>query len=219
MAAGLAAVRQELRRISGGRGQRPCRAANCPGFDILLGVVPDRRLEPTVVGILPHRRQPDGHRRRPLGWGRPGQPARTFVARGPLGLDSTRTRPSRRRRGGRSRATRRAPLRWKKYSLVSSAAMKPNPRSETTFLIVPVDMSPSCFPERGRRRTVRSRRRSTTRSSPRTAAPTHGQHPANSPPSRAAPCSTRSPSPLPEPAPRSSHGTQRRVGRSDCRAG
>jgi len=32
------------------------------------------------------------------------------------------------------------PERWKKYSFPSSAAMKPNPRSDTTFLMVPWDI-------------------------------------------------------------------------------
>src|SRR5262249_30878752 len=36
-----------------------------------------------------------------------------------------------------------SPLRWKKYSFPSSAAMKPKPRSETTFLMVPVVMATS----------------------------------------------------------------------------
>src|SRR5207249_7450834 len=60
---------------------------------------------------------------------------RTVFARGPLGLDSI------------SKETFSPPcslsklpsveLRWKKYSLPSSAAMKPKPRSETIFLMVP----------------------------------------------------------------------------------
>ena len=36
-----------------------------------------------------------------------------------------------------------SPPRWKKYSFSSSAAMKPKPRSETTFLMVPVVMRTS----------------------------------------------------------------------------
>src|SRR5437868_3671276 len=35
------------------------------------------------------------------------------------------------------------PIRWKKYSFPSSAAMKPNPRSWTSFLIVPVGIEHS----------------------------------------------------------------------------
>src|SRR5205807_1973864 len=40
---------------------------------------------------------------------------------------------------------RSSPSRWKKYSLPSSAAMKPNPRSETSFLMVPVVMPHDSF--------------------------------------------------------------------------
>src|SRR4029077_18342577 len=36
-----------------------------------------------------------------------------------------------------------SPVRWKKYSRPSSAAMNPNPRSETSFLMVPVGISNS----------------------------------------------------------------------------
>src|ERR1700680_4027742 len=35
------------------------------------------------------------------------------------------------------------PVRWKKYSPPSSAAMNPNPRSDTNFLMVPVGISHS----------------------------------------------------------------------------
>src|ERR1035437_7626177 len=72
------------------------------------------------------------------------------MARGPLGLVSisneTRSPPTRR---SKSRGAWRPP-RWKKYSFPSSAAMKPKPRSATTFLIVPVVMSDPCilFPNR-----------------------------------------------------------------------
>jgi hypothetical protein len=59
-------------------------------------------------------------------------------ARGPFWLGSisneTRSPPA-----SESKLTLESrPVRWKKYSLPSSAAMKPNPRSETSFLIVPV---------------------------------------------------------------------------------
>src|SRR4029079_4999492 len=40
------------------------------------------------------------------------------------------------------------PPRWKKYSFASSPAMKPKPRSDTTFLMVPVVMWTSNFPNR-----------------------------------------------------------------------
>src|SRR5262252_5804540 len=60
------------------------------------------------------------------------------LARGPFWLGSiskfTRSPPA-----SESKLTlESSPVRWKKYSLPSSAAMKPNPRSETSFLIVPV---------------------------------------------------------------------------------
>src|SRR4029079_2831904 len=51
-----------------------------------------------------------------------------------------------------------SPLRWKKYSFPSSAAMKPKPRSDTTFLMVPVVTVTSTLLEHGGgSRTVRSR--------------------------------------------------------------
>src|SRR6476661_8768792 len=52
------------------------------------------------------------------------------------------------------------PSRWKKYSFPSSAAMKPKPRSETTFLIVPVVTVTSTLlsNEQNSRRTVSSRK-------------------------------------------------------------
>src|ERR1035437_8009514 len=76
--------------------------------------------------------------------------ADTCTARGPLGLVSTsnetRSPPARR---SKSRGATRPP-RWKKYSLPSSAAMNPKPRSATTFLIVPVAITDPCilFPNR-----------------------------------------------------------------------
>src|SRR5438094_8917506 len=64
---------------------------------------------------------------------------RTLLARGPLGLDSISNetfsppwRPSK---------SPSVPLRWKKYSCPSSALMNPKPRSETSFLMVPVGIS------------------------------------------------------------------------------
>src|SRR4029078_3081373 len=52
------------------------------------------------------------------------------------------------------------PSRWKKHSFPSSAAMKPKPRSETTFLIVPVVTATSTplSNEQNSRRTVSSRK-------------------------------------------------------------
>src|ERR1035437_9709399 len=69
------------------------------------------------------------------------------MARGPLGLVSisneTRSPPTRRSNSSGDWT----PPRWKKYSFPSSAAIKPKPRSATTFLIVPVVMSdPFFFP-------------------------------------------------------------------------
>src|SRR5215831_3738224 len=60
------------------------------------------------------------------------------LARGPFWLGSisklTRSPPAR-----ESKLTLESrPVRWKKYSRPSSAAMKPNPRSDTSFLMVPV---------------------------------------------------------------------------------
>src|SRR5579864_2996205 len=64
---------------------------------------------------------------------------RTLLARGPLGLDSISNetfsppwRPSK---------SPSVPLRWKKYSCPSSALINPKPRSETSFLMVPVGIS------------------------------------------------------------------------------
>src|SRR5450759_5598446 len=62
-------------------------------------------------------------------------------ARGPFWLASisklTRSPPA-----SESKLTAESrPVRWKKYSRPSSAAMNPNPRSETNFLTVPVGIS------------------------------------------------------------------------------
>jgi hypothetical protein len=62
-------------------------------------------------------------------------------ARGPFWLGSisklTRSPPA-----SESKFTAESrPVRWKKYSRPSSAAMNPNPRSETNFLMVPVGIS------------------------------------------------------------------------------
>ena len=87
----------------------------------------------------------DDGRGRPAGGGPPcGGPVRLggahLLARGPLGLASisnvTCSPPTRRSKS--SEESR--PPRWKKYSFSSSAAMKPKPRSATTFLMVPVVM-------------------------------------------------------------------------------
>ena len=69
---------------------------------------------------------------------RSDQAAETLLARGPRGLcsiwNSTFSPPTRRSKlSDESSASR-----WKKYSLASSAVMKPKPRSEMTFLTVPV---------------------------------------------------------------------------------
>src|SRR5437870_3729610 len=65
------------------------------------------------------------------------------LARGPFWLGSisklTRSPPA-----SESKFTlESSPVRWKKYSFPSSAAMKPNPRSWTSFLIVPVGIEHS----------------------------------------------------------------------------
>src|SRR5438093_12762039 len=64
---------------------------------------------------------------------------RTVLAGGPLGRDSISNetfsppwRPSK---------SPSVPLRWKKYSCPSSALINPKPRSETSFLMVPVGIS------------------------------------------------------------------------------
>src|SRR5437867_8788996 len=59
---------------------------------------------------------------------------RTWPARGPFGLDSTLNvtlSPP------RSESKFSTPSRWKKYSEPSDPAMKPKPRSDTSFLMVP----------------------------------------------------------------------------------
>src|SRR5476651_269164 len=65
------------------------------------------------------------------------------MARGPLGLVSisneTRSPPTRRSNSSGDWT----PPRWKKYSFPSSAAMKPKPRSETSFLMVPLVIADS----------------------------------------------------------------------------
>src|SRR5262245_45063548 len=59
---------------------------------------------------------------------------RTWLARGPFALDSTLnvTLSPPRRESKLSTLSR-----WKRYSLPSDAEMKPKPRSETIFLMVP----------------------------------------------------------------------------------
>src|SRR5207237_6272266 len=86
------------------------------------------------------------------------QAARTWRARGPLSLRSiskvTRSPPP--RLSKLSELSR--PLRWKKYSCPSSAAMKPKPRSNTTFLTLPVILVSPYLPESATDARVRSRR-------------------------------------------------------------
>src|SRR6476646_759541 len=67
------------------------------------------------------------------------------LARGPFWLGSisklTRSPPA-----SESKLTLESrPVLWKKYSFPSSAAMKPNPRSETSFLMVPVGIDNLLF--------------------------------------------------------------------------
>ena len=77
---------------------------------------------------------------------------------GPWGSPRSRTRPSRRRSRRSKSSELSRPPRWKKYSFVSSAVMKPKPRSAMTFLMVPVVTSTSKASRTGKERTVRSRR-------------------------------------------------------------
>src|SRR5487761_1420094 len=84
------------------------------------------------------------------------QAARTCRARGPLSLVSTEklTRSPTARLSKLSEGSR--PLRWKKYSTPSSAVMNPKPRSDTTFLTLPVMLaSPVLLGSLGRIASVR----------------------------------------------------------------
>jgi len=56
------------------------------------------------------------------------------------------------------------PVPWKKYSLASSAAMKPKPRSEITFLTVPVATLTSTLPEQNCSHARSAQEGTTTRS-------------------------------------------------------
>ena len=73
----------------------------------------------------------------------PGYARRTSLARGPLGLAST-SKVTFSPPCSRSKSPS-IPLRWKKNSLPSSAAINPKPRSATSFLMVPVGISISYF--------------------------------------------------------------------------
>src|SRR5438132_9069235 len=80
------------------------------------------------------------------------------LARGPFWLGSisklTRSPPA-----SESKLTLESrPVRWKKYSFPSSAAMKPKPRSETSFLIVPIGIEISSSRKLVRERPALSRR-------------------------------------------------------------
>src|SRR5207249_273229 len=90
--------------------------------------------------------------------------ARTLFARGPFGLcsmsKSTFSPPLMR---SKSRDAWSA-LRWKKYSLPSSAVMKPKPRSEMTFLTVPVVTLTFLLSRTGEQTHGPFEKRSTTRS-------------------------------------------------------
>src|SRR6266851_799423 len=87
-----------------------------------------------------------------------GQASLIRLARGPFWLASisklTRSPPA-----SESKLTLESrPVRWKKYSFPSSAAMKPNPRSETSFFMVPVGIDKLLFSKAIHERTVLSRR-------------------------------------------------------------
>src|SRR5437868_4051081 len=60
------------------------------------------------------------------------------------------------------------PVRWKKYSFPSSAAMKPKPRSETNFLMVPVGIPQLLFSKANRERTGPFEKIGARRTSPTT---------------------------------------------------
>src|SRR5450756_933944 len=86
------------------------------------------------------RKKPTRARAGPAGWVFSYASLIRF-ARGPFWLGSisklTRSPPA-----SESKLTAESrPVRWKKYSRPSSAAMNPNPRSETNFLMVPVGIS------------------------------------------------------------------------------
>src|SRR5256885_12906322 len=90
-------------------------------------------------------------------------------ARGPFWLGSTskltRSPPAR-----ESKLTLESrPVRWKKYSFPSSAAMKPKPRSETSFLTVPVGIEISSS-----RKLVRERPGPFEKNRPRRSSPDQG---------------------------------------------
>src|SRR5690348_15326816 len=95
--------------------------------------------QPRLCACGPSGRQRKGRpRRRPAGEILETYASLIRFARGPFWLGSisneTRSPPA-----SESKLTLESrPVRWKKYSLPSSAAMKPNPRSETSFLMVPV---------------------------------------------------------------------------------
>src|SRR5579864_9495460 len=89
------------------------------------------------------------------------------LARGPFWLGSisklTRSPPD-----SESKLTLESrPVRWKKYSLPSSAAMNPNPRSETNFLIVPVGIGQLLFSKASHERTGPFEKIRPRRTSPR----------------------------------------------------
>src|SRR5438105_14267662 len=93
-------------------------------------------LERRGWGVRDDTKRAGRHRDRPLKSS--GYASLIRFARGPFWLGSisklTRSPPAR-----ESKFTLESrPVRWKKYSRPSSAAMKPKPRSDTSFLIVPV---------------------------------------------------------------------------------
>src|ERR1700682_6085 len=104
---------------------------------LLERVIPARhdveRLEP---GLHQVKSRPPSDRQREFSYA-----SLIRFARGPFWLGSiskgTRSPPA-----SESKFTAESsPVRWKKYSLPSSAAINPNPRSETNFFMVPVGIS------------------------------------------------------------------------------
>src|SRR5579872_2426742 len=92
-------------------------------------------------------------RQRPARKETPSYASLMRLARGPFWLGSisklTRSPPA-----SESKLTlESSPVRWKKYSFPSSAAMNPKPRSWTSFLMVPVGIEKPPFSKASRERT------------------------------------------------------------------
>src|SRR5260370_15215913 len=104
-----------------------------------------------------HQKKKAGRARAGPAWSEFSYASLIRFARGPFWLGSisklTRSPPA-----SESKFTAESsPVRWKKYSRPSSAAMNPNPRSETNFLMVPVGISLLPHGKQCRERTALSR--------------------------------------------------------------